>query len=82
MTVGTFIIKTIFQFEDGHGNHVEADTRAMVHVNHADKNGKSNIIVGSNEINIAIILTCHSNLLNSSPLWCEFYGVDYNTNRE
>ena len=36
----------MFQFKEVHelyGNHLEAGTRVMFHVNHAGKNGNSNI---------------------------------------
>ena len=64
-----------------YGNHLEADTRVMFHVNLADKNDNGNIIVRENGTDIAIIFTCNANLLTNSHLWYDF-GVDYNNSRE
>ena len=74
----------MFQFEEVHelyGNHLEADTRVMFHVNHADKNGNGNIIVRGNGTDVAIILTGNANLLTNGHLWYDF-GADYNNSRE
>ena len=74
----------MFQFEEVHelyGNHLEAETRAMFHVNHAGKNGNGNMIGRGNETDIAIILTCNASLLTNNHLWYDF-GVDYNNNCE
>ena len=67
-------------FEEGHelyGNHLEADTRVVFHVNHTDKNSNDNIIVRGNDTDIAIILNCNANLLTNSHLWY-YFSVDYN----
>ena len=61
----------MFQFEEVrelYGNHLEAGTRVMFHVNHAGKSGNSNVIVIGHYTDIAIILTCKVNLLTDSHL--------------
>ena len=66
----------MFQFQEVYelyGNHLEADTSVMFHVNHADKNGNGSIIVRGNDtdiIYIAIILTCNANFLTNN-----LYGI-------
>ena len=74
----------MFHLEEVHelyGNHLEADTCVMSHINHAYKNGNGNIIVRRNDTDIAIIATCNVNLLTNSHL-LHLFGVDYNNSRQ
>ena len=74
----------IFYFEEVnelYGDHLEANSRVMFHIKHADKNGNGNTIARGNDRNTAITHTCNANMLSNSNLSYDF-GVNFNNSRE
>ena len=61
---------------DLYGHHLEADTRVMFHVKHADFHDPGNIIVRANDADICVILTSNVHHLSNSHLWYDS-GLDY-----
>ena len=66
---------------DLYGLHLEADTRVMFHVKHADFHDPGNIIVRANDADICVILTSNVHHLSNSHLWYDS-GLDYDNSRE
>ena len=68
-------ISTFEETHELHGNHLEADTRVMFHVNQADQEGNGNNIGRGNDTDIATItLSFNIDMLNQH--------VDYNNSCE
>ena len=54
---------------DLYGHHLEADTRVMFHVKHADFHDPVNIIVRANDADICVVLKSNAHHLSNSHLW-------------
>ena len=63
-----------------YGDHLEADTRVMLHAKHADYVDPGNIIVRANDTDISIILLVNESVLRMSHLWYDS-GLDGNNTR-
>ena len=64
-----------------YGNHLEADTRVMLHAKHADDETAGNIVVRANDADICVILIANAHHLEKSHLWYDA-GQDHDNTRE
>ena len=64
-----------------YGDHMEADTRVMLHARHADMNDPGNIIVRANDTDIFIVLLANVPVLRFSHHWYDS-GLDGNNTRQ
>lgn len=63
-----------------HGINIEADTRVIFSINHAEKNDNGDIIVRRNDVDTARIHTCNADILSNSHLYG--FDVDFNNRRD
>ena len=68
--------KTQFKFEEVHelrGNNLEDYLRFMFHVNRTGKNGDGHVFDGGYEADIAIILSCNTDIFDRFPfmIWLQ-----------
>ena len=62
------------------GDHIEGDTRVMLHAKHEDTKGPGNIIIRGNDTDIFIILLENVQKLSQSHLWFDT-GLDSDNSR-
>ena len=57
------------------GSHLEGDTCVILHVLHADRDNRGNIVVRANDRDVAVVLVYNIKFIENSNMWYDF-GID------